>query len=193
MPVSPKPVPPDRLLEARRLYEHTRVPVSDICAMLGIGNRTFYTRVHKWKWKRRIDRIPTELPGPAMESPMQASPPAELAAAAAAAADRTSLALRLMSTVERQMAALERIAANLSAAPEHAAEAERVARALASLSRTAAELQKLGTAIPQTPKPAPDEDEDGLIPDVEQLRQELSAELERLAAGRTGETPGELA
>jgi hypothetical protein len=58
MPVPPKYISPETMAEERRLYEHTRVPVHDICALLGISERTFYTRVEQWGWRRRMHRIP---------------------------------------------------------------------------------------------------------------------------------------
>lgn len=50
-----KPCSPQVMARARRLYETTRTPVTEICALLGVGIVTFYRRVKRWGWTRRWD------------------------------------------------------------------------------------------------------------------------------------------
>jgi hypothetical protein len=58
MPYPPRPISPALVTEARRLYEDTNVPVRDIAVLVGLSERTLYTRIHKWKWRMRRDRVP---------------------------------------------------------------------------------------------------------------------------------------
>ena len=59
MPVPPKPIPSELIASARRLYEETRTPVGEICAMLGLPSSTFYRRVEKWGWAKRLFVMPS--------------------------------------------------------------------------------------------------------------------------------------
>lgn len=195
MPVPPKPIPPELLREARRLYEETRVPVDDICFMLGIGTRTFYTRLRRWRWRPRMTRIP-------LDSPPPAPPQADVlpAAAGALSSDSADLALqsslariaddgapltvRVQRAVERELAAIERIVATLRPGSSDAGEAERAARALASLARTLREVVRLETP-PEKAEPA-----DDLPQDLDALREALSRKLEALVASQPGEDSG---
>lgn len=211
MPVPPKPIAPEVIAEGRRLYEHTRVAVDDIAALMGISTRTLYTRIRKWKWRRRATRVPQDEPDESLAAatadaaPVKrdggdasAGPPDTSAAPVQTAAPvhqtaahlptpaldlEGSVAVRVIRAVERQLNAVEKIAAKLNATPEHAEEAERAARALASLSRTLAELKTLRAASTVASK----EDNDAMPRNLDDLRRELSARLARLVAGAEGE------
>ncbi len=201
MPAPPKPIPPELLLEARRLYEETRVPVDDICALLGIGARTFYTRLRRWNWRRRITRIPLDSPlppPPAPQSPLpyvsptplQQAPPAESGAAGFAGSlarirdEDAPLAVRVQRAVERELAAIERIVATLRPGSSDMGEAERAARTLASLARTLQEVMRLD----RPPEKA--EHADDVPQDLDELRKALSRKLEALVASQQGEDAG---
>lgn len=56
MPVPSKPIAPELLAEAQRLYEDTKVPVPDIAAMLGVATSTLYHQIPKLGWRRRLVR-----------------------------------------------------------------------------------------------------------------------------------------
>lgn len=47
---------PISVVEARRLYEQTRLPVVHIAAMLGIGRAALYRRIQMWGWRLRCPR-----------------------------------------------------------------------------------------------------------------------------------------
>jgi transposase-like protein len=175
MPVPPRPVSPEALAEARRLYEETRVPVDDIAALLGIGARTFYTRVRKWGWRRRILRIPQAGPLPAPASA------AEPEGGGAAAPDDVPTAERVQRVVERELHAVEQIVARLKPS-EQPQEAERIARILASLTRTLQEVARL-KATPATPK---DRDDDRAPDDPDELVGELVRRMDEFARSWPG-------
>ena len=47
---------PITVVEARRLYEQTNLPVERIAAMLGIGRTALRTRIDLWGWRLRRPR-----------------------------------------------------------------------------------------------------------------------------------------
>lgn len=47
---------PISVVEARRLYEQTNLPVVHIAAMLGIGRTALYKRILRWGWRLRFPR-----------------------------------------------------------------------------------------------------------------------------------------
>ena len=57
--VPTKHIPPALIIEAKRLYTLTNVPVGEICAMLGLPSSTFYRRVEKWGWAKRLFVMPS--------------------------------------------------------------------------------------------------------------------------------------
>lgn len=200
MAVPLKPISPALLAEGRRLYEHTRVPVDDIAALLGISPRTLHSRIRKWKWQRRQLRIPQDEPE---QSSGQAARPDETEDSASQDEPQDSqdepqdlqddalleidldeaVTIRVMRAVERQLAAVERIAARLNPQPEHAEEAERAARVLVSLSRTLAALKDVRAAAA-----APEVEDDDTVPrDLDELRRVLSQRLDRIVSGAAGD------
>ena len=50
-------IPPEKIEQAKKLYEGTSVPVRDIALMLGIGVTTFLRRVKLWRWIPRNRRL----------------------------------------------------------------------------------------------------------------------------------------
>lgn len=170
MSVPVRPVSPEALEEARRLYELTRVPVQQVADMLGISKSTLNVRRRLWGWTPRKGRIPRA----ADESAVPADSPA----------DRRALIARLVRRIESEIAAIERLVgrAGLKAAlkPEAShADSERAARTLAILVRSLRELAALD-------KLEPDGNEDDASRDADTFRRELGQTLERVLAG--GET-----
>ncbi len=140
MPVPPRPVSPEQFAEGRRLYEQTRMPVADIAAMMGIAERTFFARVRKWGWRRRMSRIPLADPE---RMPMEsaASPVSE--ATADPPSETADVAARIERMVERELTAIEKTIAQHGLDDERTSQVERRARVLASLSRTLQEVKRL--------------------------------------------------
>ncbi len=184
MSYPPRPIAPALMTEGRRLYEETNVPVSDILSLLGLSQSTFYARVRKWKWRRRIDRIPSWQSVPIAET-SAAGPGAlpernEIAETPAFERrdDTASLAERLQRAVERELAAVEVLIERLGNTPDRDADAERSARTLATLSRVLRELAKLQRD--EKPEPETGEAETDEFRDLEEFRAELAERLERL-------------
>jgi hypothetical protein len=161
MPVPPRAISPEMLAEARRLYEQTRVPVDDIAAMLGIGARSFYTRLRKWDWKRRMLRIPQASPPALADSaPLpRTEPVADAPQPTAVVAPPVPVAERIQRAVERELHAVEQIVAKLRPSTD-AGEAERAARVLASLARTLQEVARLDR-VPAATEQAKEDDDRG--------------------------------
>lgn len=177
MTIPKRDVSPEAIEEARRLYEHTRVPNQHIADLLGISRSTLNVRVGHWGWKRRKDRLAAE-PGPGPG-------PAESASAAPAAEgpmSRRLLIARLVARMESEIAAVERLVARAGLnANRSGADAERAARTLAVLVRSLRELAAI----------ARDEDEDAgdasandMFRDADAYRRELAEALERVLAER---------
>ena len=171
MSVPVRPVSPEALDEARRLYELTRVPVQQVADMLGISKSTLNTRRRLWGWTPRKGRIPR-----AADAAEEAAPNAP--------ASRGELIARLVRRIEAEIAAIERrvMLAGLGPAqqPEAThADGERAARTLAILVRALRELAALE-------KQEPDGSDDDASRDADTFRRELGQTLERMLAG--GET-----
>ncbi|TMI99407.1 MAG: hypothetical protein E6G97_22705 [Alphaproteobacteria bacterium] len=142
MPVPSRPISPEQMAEGRRLYEQTRMPVADIAAMMGIGARTFFTRVRQWGWRRRMSRIPlTDSP----RTPADAAPAPPSPSFDAVATPKTTVALaeRIERLVERELTAIESVIVRHGLDNEHTEQVERSARVLASLARTLQEVKRL--------------------------------------------------
>jgi hypothetical protein len=183
MPVPPKPITPDMLAQARRLYIETRVPVEDICALLGIGTYTFFKRRKEWGWPLRSKRIPVEAPPAEPEEdesagdplgPGDEPPPFEPLTRARTA----RLIAILQDATERELARLDRIAATIGETREDLGETQKMLQARASASRMLRELitiQQLGDA---------DVDDDGFPRSDDELRRELSRKMDAILARR---------
>ena len=172
-----KAIAPDVLTEARRLYEQTAVPVSDIAGMMGLSRTALYNRLPVLGWITRRDRT-TSSPDPATGE--VAMPPAGAVTvvmdAEAAAQQRVIVAQRLMSIVEREMDAIERIVAVLR--PSDSREAEHSARTLASVSRTMRDIALL--AKPADEAPTDDDNRDTVPRDIHEFRRQLAVRIRSL-------------
>jgi hypothetical protein len=136
MPVPPRPISPEQFAEGRRLYEQTRMPVDDIARMMGIGTRTFYTRVRSWGWQRRGSRIPRL-------DPSRSAPEEAPASRSQQASTDLPLAARIERLVEHELAAIEKIMRRRGPDESRSEEMDRSARVLASLARTLQEMKRL--------------------------------------------------
>jgi hypothetical protein len=183
-----KHIPPELIVEAKRLYLHSNVPVVDICALLGIAHFTFYRRLKRWGWPMRGKRIPVQEPGEAAlvdaatalpsdrhDVPLRA-PPTE--------AERLALAHRLYRLVEAELAASEAAAARLRSDPDPATEKAERSRALGALARALHAANSLCK-----PQSATDSDEldDPPARTVEELEQAILKHLDDFERERAGE------
>jgi hypothetical protein len=68
---------PDAWAQIRYAYEHTEIPIEEICAAHGISSGTLRDRMRRWRWTRRRPPIPREGPPPVVVKAPQAvfSPP----------------------------------------------------------------------------------------------------------------------
>ncbi|HSI42395.1 MAG TPA: hypothetical protein VLA00_17755 [Xanthobacteraceae bacterium] len=161
MSIPARTLSPEAVDEARRLYEHSRVPLTRIAEGLGISRSTLNQYRRRWGWVPRGQRIPEG------EAP---TPPPDTRA------NRRALIARLAARVEREIAAVEQLIAAAGLQPGAGNDAERAARTLAVLVRTLRELAALERAEP----PSEDEEEPR---DADTYRRELAATLDRLLAG----------
>jgi hypothetical protein len=190
MAMSPIAIAPALLVEARRLYEETTVPVPDIAAMLGVSVSVFSRQTRRLGWRPRKRRHLWPAPEMTAAAASASSAASENAAASSAPpahphspGERVQIAVRLQRAVERELAAMEKIVAQLGATSGHAGEAERAARTLASLARTLKEVMRLD--LP----PQPPADDESVPRDFDELRRALSEKLERLVAEQPGALP----
>lgn len=178
---------PELVAEARRLYEQTMTPIHEIAAMMGICRGTLHDRIHAWKWVRRSTRQPAadfaDATRARIVSEMTAPETMHMAPAtphndAALAERRAQLAARVLDSVERQLNAIDAVAAKLG--PADGAEAERTARALASLARGMHEIAAL--MRPKETKTPNDSDDDPIPVDIDELRLDLARRIRGLIA-----------
>lgn len=166
---------PEAIDEARRLYERSNVPVQQIADMLGISKSTLNTRIRRWGWTRRAGRIPPPQADPAPLPVVSAPPLAPASPGPASPPLSGDLITRLVTRIESEIGAVERIVARAGFSPQPVTEAERAARTLAILVRSLRELAALARNTPE------EEDEDAR--DADAFRRELGATLERVLAG----------
>jgi hypothetical protein len=175
MPATRRPKPID-VVEARRLYEQTNLPVDHIAAMHGIGRTALYRRIHIWGWRMRRPTIP--LADPPRE-------PDEIAYHAAEpdrdAAELDATAARIRRLVECELDDIER---TIGSAGEGADRARR----LASLARTLQEVTRLPR--PAAANDVKDADDRGPDDDNDFIR-ELVRRMDEFARRGSTEIPAE--
>lgn len=176
-------IPPEKVAQARHLYEGTSVPVRDIAAFLGLGTTTFMRRVKRWRWRARNRRF-ADLDAAARAE----APPAgigDLAAAPAAAPEQAALVARVRAAVEREIVAIENVLSRVEGVRLRSQDAERAARTLASLVKTLRDLHALGKAAGEDGGEG--EEREDQFRDLDEFRRELSERLDRIrAAGDPG-------
>ena len=201
--VAKKEIAPELLAEAKRLYEQTAAPVGDIAEMVGLSRSNFYERVREGKWRSRrakptfsmaraisaaVRAAPAIVPSdpPNNEPPkVLSSAPTQDAATDMAQQQRLAIAQRIMTTVEREMDAIERILKTIT--PADPLEAEHGARTLASLSRTLRDIAALNRPDDETPPDDTDDDDDPVPQDIDEFRNELARRIRGILARRRSE------
>lgn len=173
-------IEPERIAQARHLYETTAMPVADIADLLGIGLTTLMKRIKLWGWVPRNRRL-AELDAAAKaEVPLKAI--REAAAPAIAVAEKATLLARVRAAVESEIATIEHVLQRVEAAQLRSTDAERAARTLATLVRTLKEL----TVLERPAETASGEESEGEFRDIDEFRSKLAERLDRLrASGKT--------
>jgi hypothetical protein len=198
---------PEQIAEARYLYEQTLVPITDIGALLGVSERTLRNRVKEFGWHKRNPHgrsfspelllrrkaeatAKTKRIGGAQPEPGDAVRPNSDADdrlyGPRAPADRLEMAERLQRMAERELELIDGILATMPTVPDEG-EREKSVRTLASLGRTLREMVRLMTPPSQ---PEPDDDDDTVPCDLDELRRALCEKLERIVAGSSGDPSG---
>lgn len=192
--VAKKEIAPELLAEARRLYEQTLAPVGDIAQMVGLSRSNFYERVREGGWRSRRAK-PTFSLARAVCASVRVEAgvaPPELPRAEPAAAEafdlpqqRIAVARRLMTTVGREMDAIERILQTIT--PADQLEAEHGARTLASLSRTLRDIAALNRPDDETPRDDTANTNDPVPGDIDEFRRELARRITGLLEAERGD------
>lgn len=189
MPVPTKPIPLEMIAEARRLYTETKVPVEDICAMLGIGTYTFFKRLKEWKWPMRSKRIPRNQPPE--EAPIDADVPSRPVLVGAAAEIDHARTVRLIAALqeitEKQIGKLSKISEKLGEEREHLPEVQEAMRSSASAVRMLRET----LIIEHIAAKQSDSGNDEFPRSDEELRSELLRKMDALIVEQSAEIPGE--
>ena len=193
--VARKEIAPELLAEAKRLYEQTLAPVGDIAAMVGLSRSNFYERVREGGWRSRRAK-PTFSLARAVSEGVRAeiavdTPEASRTKPVDGAAfdppqQRIAIAQRILTTVEREMDAIERILKTIT--PGDQLEAEHGARTLASLSRTLRDIAALNRLDDETPNDDAEDDDDPIPRDIDEFRNELARRIDALIEKRSGES-----
>jgi hypothetical protein len=182
-------IPPEPIAEARRLCLHTNVPNADICALLGVGARTFHKRLKLWGWPMRSKRIPRKQPAQARASGANGSQPHGDSGLPPPApptdAEREALAARLFRLIEAEVAASERAARALGNAPDPAGEKADRARALGALGRA---LQATNS-INKASKRSSDDEPEPAFRSAEELARAISQHLDDMEREAASELP----
>lgn len=191
--VPTKHIPPALILEAKRLYTQTNVPVEDICALLGIGTSAFHRRLKLWGWPMRSKRIPKDEPSeiaadvdPAAGASAISPPATSPAPALPTEAERMALAVRLYRLVESELESRERAAKELGLDPGPASESAERSRAFAALGRT---IHVMNIVAKARNKDAV-EPNDPAFRSLEVLGRAISDHLEAMELGAEGEVSG---
>jgi hypothetical protein len=167
------------MIEARRAYEDSSESLCSIARRLGINHQKLALQAQRRGWRLRPPQSPEErrrnfiMSGIAASRRRAAERLATPPDAAPPAADRLGLVKKLRTTVEREIADVERQLARKTGGEG----IERAARTLASLVRTLRELRALEVeAEPVDAEETPR--------DADELRRALAERLDRL--GREG-------
>lgn len=172
-------IPPEKIAQAKELYEGTSVPVRDIATMLGIGQSTFLRRTRDWGWKPRNARLADY--DAAAKADFNLDMISEAVAPELAIVKQATLVERVRAAVEREIVAIETVLHRVEDARLRSQDAERAARTLATLVKVLREVNALedkGGGM-NGGEPARDDD----IRDLEEFRQELARRLDTIRRG----------
>lgn len=172
-------IAPERIAEAKRLYELTDTPVPAIAAMLGVARRTLERRVRTLKWTpRSAPRIEADRAALAAPlEPLALGTPDTAFAASDAATLRSANAVRIQRLVASSLDAVDRVLTKVGPVDEGGA--ERSARTLAAVARTLQEMS--GISQPTIETPHDDADNDDPLPrDIDEIREELARRIHAL-------------
>lgn len=183
-----KEFPDELIADCKQRYEDTDEPTAEIAESLGIHRRTFHDLVNELNWAKRSERPPRDVVPPEAAPRDHAPPTSQLPAAWEAPAEAETsrvpagelvptelgLVARVERAIEHDLAAIERVIAQLRGGGGRMQEAERAARTLASLTRTLKDISGLrGTDNVNA-------EEDDIPRDIEDLRRVLAQRLDRL-------------
>lgn len=183
-------IAPERIAEAKRLYELTGTPVPAIAAMLGIARRTLERRARALKWTPRsaprieADRIALA----AAPAPLAPDTPDTAVAASDAAALRSANAVRIQRLVASSLDAVDRVLTKVGPVDEGGA--ERSARTLAAVARTLQEMSGISQPTIETPHDDAEDDDDPLPRDIDEIRDELARRIHALIDEEESRTDG---
>jgi hypothetical protein len=207
-----KVIAPERIAEARRMYEESDAPTREIAAFLDMSRGTLDNRITEWGWTRRrysaakppaadaAAAVQTDVPpdskqadAPETPAPAPAADAGNSVAAAPAFAEAGEpppaevplpFAQRMQRVLEGELAVIERTLKVLG--PASNAEAERTTRILAAISRTIQEIQ--ATAAGQT---SSHETNDDPVPgDIDEFRETLARRLQGFIEAQREEASG---
>lgn len=172
--------------EAKRLYETSLVPITEIATMLGVHYNTLTRFAKEQGWRKRQRTAGRFLVRRQKPAPLTRAQTAQAEASyttlPADAAERTALATRIQGVVEREIAAVEAILCAIAPNANAPDDTERAARTLASLARTLTELARLEFSEPAAPPAGKDAGNDDVPRDLEELRRALARKLADFAA-----------
>jgi hypothetical protein len=188
--VLPINLTPELKENGRYRYEETDEPTASIAEDLGVHPSTLIRLVKRWGWKNRKDRKRDLHPAVRLSIEADKALRATIgkgedtdqadtagtsdtgnSAADATAPAQPSLAERLERAIEKELAAVETMRAQLGPQPQPPADGERTARTLASLTNTLFKVRRLRS--PEMPMTGPD-DFDDMPRDIDEFRHALA-------------------
>jgi hypothetical protein len=172
-------IPPEKIAQAKELYEGTSVPVRDIATMLRIGQSTFMRRVKDWGWKPRNARLADY--DAAAKAGFDLDMISEAVAPELAAVKHATLKERVRAAVEREIAAIEMVLHRVENVRLRSQDAERAARTLATLVKVLREVNALEEKDEGECRGEPARDDE--FRDLEEFRQELARRLDTIRRG----------
>jgi hypothetical protein len=164
---------------ARRRYEETDETQDSIAADFGVSRKTLDRLAKNEGWALRKDRPPRDLPSELRL--YDAAEQALLGEAGADAPSRTALADRLERAVEKELATVELMRANLGPIAGRSIEAERTARTLERLTETLSKVRRLRE--PGTPMTGSNDFDTPT--DIDEFRRALAQRIENFVRSRT--------
>lgn len=195
--VRPTTLAPDLYENIRRRWEETDESIETIAIDVGVYGRSMRRLAKRWGWKARKGDAPREM-SDVMKLGLVADSALDVPPEQAGVSDRSAMPTlieRLESAVEKELAVVETLRAQLGNLPSAPVDNQRTAQTLASLTETLSKVQRLRMAgAPAT----------GAIDDVpadaDDFRRSLAERIEQFIRSRVdpglagaGELPGDQA